>query len=60
MRSTAAPRRARCRCGWASLFFVPGVLWLLILSRWKESSVPPSQPDRTASAEEELIEARMG
>jgi MFS family permease len=42
------------------LFFVPGALWLLILSRWKESAIPPSRPDQTASAGEELIETHMG
>ena len=42
------------------LFFVPGALWLLILSRWKESDTPPSRPDQTASAGDELIETHMG
>jgi hypothetical protein len=43
-----------------ALFFVPGVLWLVILSRWKESEVPPSPPDQTVSAGEELLEGHMG
>jgi MFS family permease len=43
-----------------ALFFVPGVLWLLILSRWKESGAPPSPPDQTVSAGEELLEGHMG
>jgi hypothetical protein len=43
-----------------ALFFVPGALWLLILSRWKESGAPPSPPDQTVSAGEELLEGHMG
>jgi MFS family permease len=43
-----------------ALFFVPGILWLLILSRWKESAAPPARPAETASAEEELLEGHMG
>jgi MFS family permease len=43
-----------------TLFFIPGVLWLLILSRWRESSAPAAQPDHTESAAEELIEGHMG
>jgi hypothetical protein len=54
----ASPRSVSLWLG--VLFFVPGALWLLILSRWKESDVPPSRPDQTASAGEELIETHMG
>jgi hypothetical protein len=39
---------------------VPGALWLLILARWKESGAPPSPPDQTVSAGEELLEGHMG
>jgi MFS family permease len=46
--------------GLGALFFVPGIIWLLILSRWQESGAPPSTPDQTVSAEEELIETHMG
>jgi hypothetical protein len=54
----ASPRSVSLWLG--VLFFAPGALWLLILSRWKESPVPPSRPDQTASAGEELIETHMG
>jgi MFS family permease len=54
----ASPRSVSLWLG--ILFFVPGAIWLLILSRWKESGAPPSQPDQTASAGEELIETHMG
>jgi hypothetical protein len=43
-----------------ALFFVPGILWLLILARWKESAAPPARPAEMASAEEELLEGHMG
>ncbi len=44
-----------------ALFFIPGILWVLILSRWQESSAARlSQPARTASAEEEVLEGRIG
>ena len=54
----ASPRSVSLWLG--VLFFAPGALWLLILSRWKESAAPPSRPDQTASAGEELIETHMG
>ena len=56
--SGASPRAVSFWLG--ALFFVPGVLWLLIVSRWRESGAPPSRPDQTASAGEELIEGHMG
>ena len=54
----ASPRSVSLWLG--ALFFVPGALWLLILSRWKESDAPPAAPDQTASAGEELVETHMG
>ena len=54
----ASPRLVSFWLG--ALFFVPGAVWLLIVSRWKESALPPSRPDETASAEEELVETHMG
>ncbi len=56
------------RAGWSprtmsaalgALFCVPGTLWLLILSRWQESA-PVGEPAQTASAEEEVLEGRVG
>jgi MFS family permease len=54
----ASPRSVSLWLG--ALFFIPGILWLLILSRWKDSGLPPSRPDRIASAGEELLEGHMG
>lgn len=54
----ASPRSVSLWLG--ALFFIPGILWLLILSRWKDSGVPPSRPDQIASAGEELLEGHMG
>jgi hypothetical protein len=54
----ASPRSVSLWLG--ALFYVPGILWLLILSRWKESGAPPARPDQTTSAEEELLEGHMG
>jgi MFS family permease len=42
-----------------ALFFVPGLLWLLILARWKELE-KPEPPAASASGEEELLEGRVG
>ena len=35
----ASPRTVSMALG--AMFFVPGMVWLLILSRWKESPVSP-------------------
>ncbi|HWW83593.1 MAG TPA: MFS transporter [Vicinamibacterales bacterium] len=45
------------------MFCVPGVLWLLIQSRWHESEVsgkPLGMPDPAASVEEDVLEGRIG
>lgn len=42
------------------LFFVPGGLWLLILSRWRTTSAPLEPPETTTSGEEEVLEGRIG
>jgi MFS family permease len=56
------------RAGWSPrtmalalgvLFCLPGTIWLLILSRWRESG-PLARPATTASAEEEVLEGRIG
>jgi len=44
-----------------AMFCVPGLLWLLILSRWRETAVPSlEQPLEAPSAEEEVLEGRIG
>ncbi len=43
-----------------ALFVVPGVLWLLIHSRWRDSETPLEPPDPTPSGEEEVLEGRIG
>ena len=45
---------------WLGLMFcVPGVLWLIIQARWQEAP-PEGQPAATATAEEEVLEGRVG
>jgi MFS family permease len=44
-----------------ALFFVPGLLWLLLQSRWQEhGGGTPGHPAETASAAEEVLEGRVG
>jgi hypothetical protein len=43
-----------------SLFCVPGVLWLWILSRWTDTGDPQQPTDPMPSGEEEIVEARIG
>jgi MFS family permease len=56
------------RAGWSpralafalgAMFCVPGVLWLIIQSRWKEGA-PEGDANATATAEEEILEGRVG
>ena len=56
------------RAGWSpravstalgALFFVPGILWLLILARWQESPPVAAASDHE-SGEEEVLESRIG
>jgi MFS family permease len=58
------------RSGWSArtlsftlgaMFFIPGMLWLLFQSRWQEQSGGASgHPAETPSAEEEVLEGRVG
>ena len=58
------------RAGWSPrtlsfalglMFCVPGVLWLIIQSRWKERPVEPAGPlAGKTTGEEEVIESRIG
>jgi hypothetical protein len=41
-------------------FCLPGMLWLLIVSRWRESPQETMAPADVASGEEELLEGRVG
>jgi MFS family permease len=44
-----------------AMFFIPGMLWLLFQSRWRElGGGAPGHPAETASAEEEVLEGRVG
>jgi MFS family permease len=44
-----------------AMFCVPGVLWLLIQSRWTDRpAAPAGPPDAIAAGEEEVLEGRVG
>ena len=44
-----------------ALFFLPGLLWLAFHSRWQEKAGgTPGHPAETPSAEEEVLEGRVG
>jgi MFS family permease len=56
------------RAGWSprllafalgGMFVVPGVAWLIIQARWKDAP-PQGEAGATASAEEEMLEGRIG
>jgi predicted MFS family arabinose efflux permease len=43
------------------MFCVPGAVWLLILSRWRDSGTgEPATPDAVTSAQEDVFESRVG
>ena len=42
------------------MFCVPGLLWLLMLSRWRDTGAPVEAPETTPSAQEEELEGRIG
>jgi MFS family permease len=42
------------------LFFVPGTLWLLILSRWRDTDELMSRPAESDSGDGEILERRLG
>jgi hypothetical protein len=57
------------RAGWSPramafwlgmMFCVPGVMWLTMLSRWKESPEGVEVPAAAPSGEEEVLEGRIG
>lgn len=43
-----------------ALFLVPGILWLLFQSRWQDHGRAPGHPVATPSAEESVLEGRVG
>jgi len=43
-----------------ALFLAPGILWLLFQSRWKVQDHAPGHPATTPSAEESVLEGRIG
>lgn len=43
-----------------SLFCVPGILWLMMLSRWRDTGEPMQAPEASPSAEEAELEGRIG
>src|SRR5436853_29972 len=69
LRRARRRRRPRAdRAGWSprtlafalgAMFCVPGALWLIIQYRWNETPAE-GQPDGAASAEEEVLEGRVG
>jgi predicted MFS family arabinose efflux permease len=57
------------RAGWSprmlafslgAMFCIPGLLWLGMLSRWRQDEGPLERPADTASGEEEVLESRVG
>jgi MFS family permease len=58
-RSGWSPRAMSFMLG--ALFVAPGALWLLFHARWREhEGGPPGHRSQTPSAEEELLEGRIG
>ena len=43
-----------------AMFLAPGILWLLFQSRWREHGSAPGHPRATPSAEESVLEGRVG
>jgi MFS family permease len=43
-----------------ALFLVPGILWLLFQPRWQDHGRAPGHPAATPSAEEGVLEGRIG
>jgi hypothetical protein len=41
------------------MFGVPGTLWLLMASRWQETTAP-LEPSATSTVQEEELETRIG
>lgn len=58
-RSGWSPRMLSFTLG--AMFLVPGMLWLLFQSRWQEhAGDAPGHPTETPSAEETMLEGRVG
>ena len=57
------------RIGWSpralalalgAMFTIPGVLWMIMLARWRASDKSLTAPGPIQTGEEELVEGRMG
>jgi hypothetical protein len=57
------------RAGWSprmlsftlgAMFCIPALIWFGMLSRWREGEEPLEQPEESTSAEEEVLESRVG
>jgi hypothetical protein len=53
-----SPRTAAFSLG--AMFCIPGLLWLLMLSRWRQADAPSEPPSASQSGEEEVLEGRIG
>jgi len=53
-----SPRTAAFSLG--AMFCIPGLLWLLMLSRWRQADAPSEPPSASQSGEEEVLEGRVG
>lgn len=42
------------------MFCAPGLMWLGMLSRWRQGDAPLEPPETTTSGEEEVLEGRIG
>jgi hypothetical protein len=43
-----------------TLFVVPGGVWMILLSRWRDSDLPLDPPTETIGGEEEVLQGRTG
>lgn len=57
-RAAWSPRSMAFTLG--ALFVLPGMLWLIMLSRWKDTGTPLEPAAPTMSGEEQALEGRVG
>ena len=43
-----------------AMFTIPGVLWMIMLARWRETDSPLTPPAPVQTGEEEFVEGRIG
>ncbi len=58
--TSAACRRGPLAFSLGAMFCIPGLLWLLMLSRWQQADAPSEPPSASQSGEEEVLEGRVG